>query len=64
MLLDWRDCIHQLARDFVAGWAEATPRDAPKTCDRCGLQTLCRIQESQFVVAGEDEPGEEGNADE
>ena len=44
-LLDWRDCIEQLARDFLAGRAEVDPRESPKTCERCGLQTLCRIQE-------------------
>ena len=38
-LLDWRDCIEQLARDFLAGRAEVDPRETPKTCERCGLQT-------------------------
>jgi probable DNA repair protein len=60
-LLDWRDCIEQLAEDFIAGRAEVDPRKAPKTCERCGLQTLCRIQENAALLAEEDEPeGEEG----
>ncbi len=46
-LIDWRERIEQLARDFLAGRAEVDPREYPKTCERCGLQTLCRIQENQ-----------------
>jgi probable DNA repair protein len=59
-LIDWRETIEQLARDFLAGRAEVDPRDPPKTCERCGLQTLCRIQERQAVVEGngEDEDAE------
>jgi probable DNA repair protein len=55
LLIDWRSHIEQLARDFLAGRAEVDPRDYPKTCERCGLQTLCRIQENQSLTeAGED----------
>jgi probable DNA repair protein len=55
-LLDWRDCIQQLAIDFVAGRAEVDPRDPrEKTCERCGLQTLCRIQEHPAQLAAEDD---------
>jgi ATP-dependent helicase/nuclease subunit B len=46
-LLDWKECIEHLAKDFLSGRAEVNPREAPKTCERCGLQTLCRIQEHQ-----------------
>lgn len=53
-LLGWRECIEELARDFVAGRAEVDPRDYPKTCERCGLETLCRIQEQQARLEGED----------
>jgi ATP-dependent helicase/DNAse subunit B len=42
----WRACIEQLARNFLAGRAEVGPRDYPKTCVRCGLQALCRIEEN------------------
>jgi ATP-dependent helicase/DNAse subunit B len=51
----WRDCIQQLAKDFVAGHAEVDPRDPPKTCERCGLQTLCRIQEREAQFDSEDD---------
>jgi ATP-dependent helicase/DNAse subunit B len=62
-LLNWRDCIEQLAKDFVAGRAEVDPREYPKTCKRCGLQSLCRIQENQAQPEAEDdsEGGEASN---
>ena len=63
-LLDWRDCIQQLAQDFIAGRAEVNPREAPKTCECCGLQTLCRIQDSLPQFASEDEPDDEEGGDE
>lgn len=53
-LLDWRNCIEQLAKDFIAGNAEVDPRDCPKTCERCGLHTLCRIQERDALLEIED----------
>jgi probable DNA repair protein len=61
-LLGWRDCIEQLARDFIAGDAEVNPREYPRTCERCGLQTLCRIQEQQAQPDYEDDSeGEEAD---
>ena len=60
----WRDCIQQLARDFLAGRAEVDPREAPKTCERCGLQTLCRIQENAALLTAEDESEDEEGSDE
>ncbi len=54
-LIDWRGHIEQLAADFVAGRAEVDPREYPKTCERCGLQSLCRIQEHPGVLAVEDD---------
>jgi ATP-dependent helicase/DNAse subunit B len=54
-LIDWREAIEQLAKDFLAGRAEVDPREYPKTCDRCGLQTICRIQENRAALdAGDD----------
>ena len=54
-LMGWRERIEQLARDFLVGRAEVDPREAPKTCERCGLQTLCRIHESENQARLEDE---------
>jgi ATP-dependent helicase/nuclease subunit B len=45
-LLEWMKYIEQLARDFVSGRADASPREYPGTCQRCGLQALCRIHET------------------
>jgi probable DNA repair protein len=50
----WRQRIEQLARDFLAGRSEVDPREASKTCERCGLQTLCRVQENEDQVQLED----------
>jgi hypothetical protein len=63
-LIDWREYIERLAKDFVAGRAEVDPREAPKTCERCGLQTLCRIQENQAQLESEDDSESEEAADE
>lgn len=41
----WKQYIEQLAYDFLAGHAEVNPREYPATCDRCGFQTICRIQD-------------------
>jgi RecB family exonuclease len=59
-LLDWKDCIERLAKDFLSGKANVDPREAPETCERCGLQALCRIQEHQPEI----EDDSEGAADE
>jgi probable DNA repair protein len=53
-LIDWKAYIEQLAKNFVSGRAEVDPRAYPKTCERCGLQTLCRIQENQAIESDKD----------
>jgi probable DNA repair protein len=53
----WRGYIEQMARDFVAGEANVDPRDREKTCEKCGLQTLCRIAE----FAPDEDEGEAGD---
>ena len=53
-----------MARDFLAGRADVDPRDYPDTCDRCGLQTLCRIQENRAAFEAEDEQDASEAADE
>jgi ATP-dependent helicase/DNAse subunit B len=54
-LIDWRNCIERLARDFLEGKAEVNPRDYPKTCERCGLQALCRVQENRARLESGDD---------
>jgi probable DNA repair protein len=57
---EWRKAIEQLADDFIRGCAEVDPRDYPKTCERCGLQSVCRIQdpENRARFEGETETGD------
>ncbi len=62
-LLDWQDCIEQLARDFLDGEASVNPRAYPQTCERCGLETLCRIQEGQAHLEDEDASEDAGSPD-
>lgn len=62
-LEEWRGYIEKLALDFLAGRAEVSPREYPKTCERCGLQTLCRVLEHPPVTEEEGEEAEE-NGDE
>lgn len=61
----WRDEITQLARDFLSGNAQANPRDYPKTCENCGLQSICRIDEpeNQAQLAASDDSEEEDAPD-
>jgi len=54
-LMDWRDCIEQLAKDYLAGKAQVDPRDEMETCERCGLQTVCRVRDSGTMAAADEE---------
>jgi ATP-dependent helicase/nuclease subunit B len=54
-LSEWRRAVEQLARDFIAGRADVDPREYPKTCDRCGLFTLCRVREREDQQEPEEE---------
>jgi probable DNA repair protein len=58
MLDGWRAHIHQLANDFLSGRAVVDPREYPKTCERCDLHALCRIQEKDREL-GEDEENDD-----
>jgi ATP-dependent helicase/DNAse subunit B len=59
LLMDWRDEIEKLARNFLAGRADVDPIDPVKTCERCGLQTLCRIQERDPILSADELEGED-----
>jgi probable DNA repair protein len=63
-LMAWKDAIEQLARDFLSGRADVDPRVYPDTCKRCGLQTLCRIQENHDASSEEDDDENSESADE
>ncbi|HEX8811760.1 MAG TPA: hypothetical protein VF742_07185, partial [Terracidiphilus sp.] len=48
----WRTTIEELALDFLAGQADVNPREMPETCERCGLQALCRVHETAAYMDG------------
>ncbi len=61
-LLDsWRAHIVELANDFLSGRAVVDPREFPKTCERCGLQALCRIQEKVRELGEGEENGDDAD---
>ena len=60
-LFEWQQYISELARDFLTGRAEVDPRDYPETCECCGLQSLCRIQENP-PQPGDENSEEAGDA--
>jgi probable DNA repair protein len=53
-LLGWRKTIERLAQEFLSGRADVDPLDSAKTCERCGLQTLCRINERHVAMKEEE----------
>ncbi len=55
----WKRYIEELAQDFLAGRAVVNPRDYPETCERCGLQVVCRVSENPPLSG--DESSEEAN---
>jgi ATP-dependent helicase/nuclease subunit B len=58
-LLEWRDCIAQLARDFLAGRADVDPRDPVMTCRGCDLHVLCRVHEAGAALGEDEEASDE-----
>jgi ATP-dependent helicase/nuclease subunit B len=58
----WKNKIEKLTRDFVRGRAEVDPRDYPKTCEYCGFQSICRIQEPKNQARFEENETEEHDA--
>ena len=60
----WKEYIDQLARDFIHGRAAVDPRDYPKTCERCGLQSVCRIQDHENRAGIEDDENTEEDDEE
>jgi probable DNA repair protein len=44
---NWRQVLHRLMADFLAGEASIDPKGGQKTCDNsyCKLQPLCRVDE-------------------
>jgi probable DNA repair protein len=45
----WREVLENLAADFRSGKAAVDPKQPQQTCRICGLQSLCRIRESNLM---------------
>lgn len=55
LLSGWRVVLERLGEEFRAGRAVVDPKAWPKSCQYCGLTSLCRINESTSPV-GDDVP--------
>jgi probable DNA repair protein len=55
MLRNWSDTLERLGRNFREGRSEVDPKNKKRTCERCNLGMLCRVNEAPF------EPDEEGD---
>jgi len=58
---EWKKYIERLAEEFIHGRADVDPRDYPTTCERCGLQSICRIQEPENRARVEGKENTEGD---
>jgi len=54
VLDDWRVHINTLAREFAEGRSAVAPRNS-RACAYCGLEAVCRIEETGFESNIEDE---------
>lgn len=52
---NWQKAVHLLTAEFSDGVARVAPLKGRKTCEYCGLQPLCRIQELDSSMV-DDEP--------
>jgi len=57
-LPEWEKIIDQLGASFLQGDAAVDPKNAPKTCEFCGLHPLCRIGDLLRSGGAEDQAGE------
>lgn len=51
LLQIWRDDLERLAQEFIDGGHAVAPKHRDKTCDLCGLQSLCRVNELKLATA-------------
>jgi RecB family exonuclease len=58
LLALWKDEAQSLGGAFAAGAAAVDPKRDLKTCERCDLQTLCRVYEKFNVLEEPDEEDE------
>jgi ATP-dependent helicase/DNAse subunit B len=46
LLAQWKTSLHALAAEVMQGYVAIDPVDPARSCRYCGLQSLCRIDES------------------
>lgn len=44
---EWREILEALAEEFRHGRAVVDPHEGPKSCQFCGLQSLCRVDDKE-----------------
>jgi probable DNA repair protein len=59
LLARWREELDALGENYASGDARIDPKRGLATCQRCDLQTLCRVHERFCIPAGDDEEEEE-----
>jgi probable DNA repair protein len=59
LLARWREELDTLGENYASGDARIDPKRGLATCQRCDLQTLCRVHERFCIPAGDDEEEEE-----
>ncbi|TDJ68055.1 MAG: hypothetical protein E2O35_03250 [Proteobacteria bacterium] len=52
---EWRGALNELAEEIESGLAVVDPKRGAVTCRRCDLQCLCRIHESPWAMALDDD---------
>lgn len=58
-LESWKTTLTSLAEAYRAGDARVDPKEFPRTCEYCGLQALCRVNERHLESVEEKSGGEE-----
>ena len=51
----WKTSLHALGAEVMQGYAAIDPVDPSRSCTYCGLQPLCRIDESRHALAMEEQ---------
>lgn len=49
----WKDMLISIAHEFEQGVASVTPKSTITSCQYCGLHSLCRINEDQYIAMEE-----------
>ena len=52
---EWKSSLMNLSLQFQQGTAEVDPKKFPQTCEFCGLQPLCRVDEKLTAMEGDEE---------